>query len=174
MFNGKVALVTGAERRSAGNRAVAGQRWRYGALDLESDSHRGRFPGRVAIVTGSSRGIGLAIARRLVVEGARVCLTGRAREPLQQAVRELGTDGQAIGVAGSADDVDHQREAVARTIEAFDRMDMLVNNAGSIRSTGPFWTPTLLPRRRSLQSTFWHRCRGAAQLETLGWDSTAA
>ena len=133
MFNGKVALVTGAERRSAGNRAVAGQRWRYGALNLESDSHRGRFPGRVAIVTGSSRGMGLAMARRLVVEGARVCLTGRAREPLQQDVRELGTDGQAIGVAGSADDVDHQREAVARTIEAFDRMDMLVNNAGSIR-----------------------------------------
>ncbi len=120
-----------------GNRAAAGQRWRWGALDVESDSHRGRFPGRVAIVTGSSRGIGLAIARRLVEEGARVCLTGRAREPLQQAARELGTDGQAIGVAGSADDVDHQREAVARTIEAFDRVDMLVNNAGINPLYGP-------------------------------------
>ncbi len=138
MFNGKVALVTGAERGSAGQSRC---RWPEVALDLESDSHRGRFPGRVAIVTGSSRGIGLAIARRLVEEGARVCLTGRAREPLQQAVRELGIDGQAIGVAGSADDVDHQREAVARTIEAFDRMDMLVNNAGSIRSTGPVVLP---------------------------------
>lgn len=134
MFNGKVALVTGAERGSAGQSRC---RWPEGALDLESDLHRGRFPGRVAIVTGSSRGIGLAIARRLVEEGARVCLTGRAREPLQQAVRELGTDGQAIGVAGSADDVDHQREAVARTIEAFDRVDMLVNNAGINPLYGP-------------------------------------
>ena len=70
-------------------------------------------------------------------EGARVCLTGRAREPLQQAVHELGSDGQAIGVAGSADDVDHQLEAVARTIEAFDRLDMLVNNAGINPLYGP-------------------------------------
>ncbi|HUO74008.1 MAG TPA: SDR family oxidoreductase [Solirubrobacteraceae bacterium] len=104
---------------------------------MESDAHRGRFSGRVAIITGSSRGIGLAIARRLVDEGARVCLTGRAREPLQEAVRELGADGHAIGVAGSADDVDHQQEAVARTIEAFDRVDMLVNNAGINPIYGP-------------------------------------
>src|SRR5208283_726132 len=73
MARSRWSRVPSADR--SGNRAVAGQRWRYGAPNLESDSHRGRFPGRVAIVTGSSRGIGLAIARRLVEEGARVCLT---------------------------------------------------------------------------------------------------
>ena len=59
-------------------------------------------------------------------------------------MRELGGDGHAIGVAGSADDVDHQQEAVARTIEAFDRVDMLVNNAGINPVYGQFWTPIRL------------------------------
>ena len=50
----------------------------------------GRFAGRVALVTGASRGIGFAVARRLAEEGARVCITARSAEPLEQAARDLG------------------------------------------------------------------------------------
>ena len=51
---------------------------------------RRRLAGQVALVTGASRGIGLAIAQRLVAEGARVCITARKPEPLAAAVAALG------------------------------------------------------------------------------------
>ncbi|MQA77346.1 MAG: glucose 1-dehydrogenase [Streptosporangiales bacterium] len=95
------------------------------------------FDGRVAIVTGASRGIGLAVAETLLARGARVCVTARKPDPLAAAVRDLGGNGTVIGVPGRADDADHQQEAVARTVEAFGRVDMLVNNAGINPVYGP-------------------------------------
>ena len=92
---------------------------------------------RVAIVTGASRGIGLGIAAELVRQGARVCVTARRPEALAEAVAELGGPDVAIAVPGKADDADHQAEAVARTMEAFGRLDMLVNNTGINPVYGP-------------------------------------
>ena len=92
---------------------------------------------RVAIVTGASRGIGLGVAAELVRQGARVCITARSPEPLAEAVAELGGPDAAIAVPGKADDPDHQAEAVERTIEAFGRLDMLVNNTGINPVYGP-------------------------------------
>jgi 3-oxoacyl-[acyl-carrier protein] reductase len=89
-----------------------------------------RFGGRTAIVTGASRGIGLAIAQQLVDEGARVCVTARRPEALEEAVKALGGPGHAIGVPGRADDPEHQEAAIAATLEAFGSVDMLVNNTG--------------------------------------------
>lgn len=86
--------------------------------------------GKVAIVTGASRGIGLGIAQRLVDEGAKVCLTARKPEALEEAVRSLGGPEHAIAVAGKADDPEHREDAVRRTIETFGSLDLLVNNAG--------------------------------------------
>jgi 3-oxoacyl-[acyl-carrier protein] reductase len=86
--------------------------------------------GKTALITGASRGIGLAIARRLVEEGARVCVTARKPEALAEAVEALGGPAHALGVPGKADDAAHQAEAVARTVEAFGSLDVLVNNAG--------------------------------------------
>jgi 3-oxoacyl-[acyl-carrier protein] reductase len=89
-----------------------------------------RLDGKVALVTGASRGIGLGIAERLVREGARVCVTARKQEALDEAVATLGGPEHAIAVAGKADDADHQADAVARTLDAFGSVDLLVNNTG--------------------------------------------
>jgi NAD(P)-dependent dehydrogenase (short-subunit alcohol dehydrogenase family) len=97
----------------------------------------GRFQDQVAIVTGASRGIGLAIAQRLVSEGAHVCITARKPDALEHAVAELGGGDKAIFVAGSGDDAEHQAEAVDATISTFGRLDVLVNNTGINPTFGP-------------------------------------
>ncbi len=89
----------------------------------------GRFAGKVAIVTGASRGIGLGIAQRLVDDGAQVLVTARKADALEEAVASLGAD-RAAFVAGSGDDAAHQEEAVRTAIERFGRLDFLVNNTG--------------------------------------------
>ncbi|AYN42450.1 SDR family oxidoreductase [Streptomyces dangxiongensis] len=92
--------------------------------------------GRVALVTGASRGIGYGVAEALVARGDRVCITGRNEDALKEAVGKLGAE-RVIGVAGKAHDLDHQSEAVQRTMEAFGRVDFLVNNAGTNPVFGP-------------------------------------
>jgi NAD(P)-dependent dehydrogenase (short-subunit alcohol dehydrogenase family) len=92
---------------------------------------------RVAVVTGASRGIGLAIAERLVRDGWRVCLTARTPEPLAAAAERLGGPERAIAVPGKGDDEAHHADAVARTVTTFGRLDLLVNNTGINPVYGP-------------------------------------
>ena len=93
------------------------------------------FTGRVALITGASRGIGHAIAAELLAGGASVTITARKPDELETAVRQLAMtmpDGEkrVLGVtANSGDDEDRER-AVAATMEAFGRLDILVNNTG--------------------------------------------
>ena len=96
-----------------------------------------RFEGKAAVVTGASRGIGLAIAERLVADGARVCITARKQEALDEAVTALGGPDHAIAVAGRADDIEHQAGAIKATIETFGGVDLLVNNTGISPAFGP-------------------------------------
>ena len=90
--------------------------------------------GRVAIVTGGSRGIGCAIAGLLAEHGAAVVVSGRDATRLQNAVRELGERGASVhGLVADA----AKREDADRLVEAakerFGRLDLLVNNAGITR-----------------------------------------
>jgi 3-oxoacyl-[acyl-carrier protein] reductase len=123
-----------------------------------------RFTGRVALITGASRGIGLAVAHRLVAEGARVCLTARKPEPLAQAAAELGGAEVAIWAAGSSDDPEHREQAVGQTLDAFGRLDVLVNNSG----INPVYGPLLQIEESAARKVF-----EVNVLATLGWTKLA-
>lgn len=111
----------------------------------------GRFDGKVGLVTGASRGIGLAIAQRLVDEGGRVCITARKQDTLDAAVEQLGGADHAIAMVGRADDREHQRAAVASTIDAFGRLDLLVNNTGINPAYGPLMALSLDAARKIVE-----------------------
>jgi NAD(P)-dependent dehydrogenase (short-subunit alcohol dehydrogenase family) len=96
-----------------------------------------RFEDQVALVTGASRGIGLAVAKRLVDEGARVVITARKPAGLAAAVEELGGAAHAISVAGAADDSDHQDDAIGTAVREFGGLDVLINNTGINPAYGP-------------------------------------
>jgi NAD(P)-dependent dehydrogenase (short-subunit alcohol dehydrogenase family) len=81
--------------------------------------------GQVAVVTGASKGIGLAITRTLLGEGARVVATSRSRTPELDAL-----DGDLLHVPADLMDPGAPAEVVARAVEAFGGLDVLVNNAG--------------------------------------------
>ena len=93
--------------------------------------------GRTALVTGASRGIGLAIAQSLVARGARVVVTGRKPDALAEAVAALGGPEVAAGVAGNAGDAEHRAEAVRTAVDTFGSLEMLVGNVGINPVYGP-------------------------------------
>lgn len=92
--------------------------------------------GKVALVTGASRGIGYGIAEALVARGDKVVITGRGEEALKEAVEQLGAD-RVLAVAGKAHDEAHQAAAVEAAMDAFGRVDFLINNAGTNPVFGP-------------------------------------
>lgn len=83
---------------------------------------------RVALVTGSTRGLGRGIAERFAREGARVVVNGRSGEDADRVAKEIG--GGAIGVAADISSSAEAARLVATTRDAFGRIDILVNNAG--------------------------------------------
>ena len=97
----------------------------------------GTLEGRTALVTGASRGIGLAIAQSLVARGGRVVVTGRKPDALAEAVTALGGPGVAVGVAGNAGDAEHRAEAVRTAVDTFGSLEMLVGNVGINPVYGP-------------------------------------
>lgn len=110
-----------------------------------------RFEGKTAIVTGASRGIGLGIAQRLVDEGARVVITARKQEALDEAVAELGGPDVALAVSGKGDNPEHQDETIAKTLDTFGSIDLLVNNTGINPVYGPMLDSDLDAARKILE-----------------------
>jgi 3-oxoacyl-[acyl-carrier protein] reductase len=110
-----------------------------------------RFDGKVAVVTGASRGIGLAVAECLVADGARVVITARNKDVLDEAVERLGGPAHALAVAGRADDPEHQDDTIRQAVETFGRIDFLVNNTGINPTYGPLVELDLAAARKMVE-----------------------
>jgi 3-oxoacyl-[acyl-carrier protein] reductase len=88
--------------------------------------------GKVAVVTGGTRGIGRAVAERLLAEGARVAVCGRARDAVDRAVQEMRgkTGGQAMGAATDVSRLDDVGKFFREVDAQLGNVDILINNAG--------------------------------------------
>lgn len=101
-------------------------------MDADKLTTLNDLTGRVAIVTGGTRGIGLAAAEGLIAAGASVVVTSRKPEPTAEAAAHLqGMGGEALGVTSHMGDLDDVAALVATTLERFGRIDIVVNNAAN-------------------------------------------
>jgi 3-oxoacyl-[acyl-carrier protein] reductase len=135
-------------------------------MDLE-------LTGKAALVTGSSRGIGRAIAAALAREGARVCLSARGAEALEQSAAQLRAAGaQVATVVGDVSSREGAVAAVDAAVRAFGTLDILVNNVGGSGGVGPFdqataaqWTEVL---DRNLMAAVWCSQRAVELMRERG------
>jgi NAD(P)-dependent dehydrogenase (short-subunit alcohol dehydrogenase family) len=101
-------------------------------MDREKLSRLHDLSGRVAIVTGGTRGIGLAIAEGFLAAGAKVAVASRKTDACaatEEHLRSMG--GDALGIPTHMGDIDAANALVDRTVEAFGRLDIVVNNAAN-------------------------------------------
>jgi NAD(P)-dependent dehydrogenase (short-subunit alcohol dehydrogenase family) len=92
---------------------------------------------RVALVTGGAQGIGKAVVQRLVDDGLAVCALDVDEEAVAEAQRELGREGEVCFIRADVADEDEVRGSVGAALQAFGRLDALVNNAGIAKAHGP-------------------------------------
>src|SRR3979490_653042 len=94
---------------------------------------QGKLEGKIALITGGSRGIGAAIAKRLAADGAKVAITytkgADAAASVVKAIERTG--GKAIAIQADAADADAGKAAVEKAVATFGGLDILVNNAGT-------------------------------------------
>ncbi len=154
-----------------------------------------RLDGRVAVVTGSGRGIGAGIAKLFAAEGAKVVVndlgasvdgTGADVGPAQQVVNEITVDGgEAIVNGGDVSDYDSAGELVQSAIDAFGRLDIVVNVAGILRDrmlvnmSPDEWQAVLNVHLTGTFNTskhaavYWREHRGEGQYRLINFTSAA-
>ena len=93
--------------------------------------------GKVAAITGGSRGIGRAIADAFLEAGASVAINGKSQEKGDQALAEMGTPERTLFIAGDVTNRDSVNAFIDGTIEHFGKVDILVNNAGGSTRYAP-------------------------------------
>jgi len=136
-----LALALGAGALGGAAGAALGRRW------ILRD--------RVILVTGGSRGLGLAIARQLVRQGARVAICARDRDTLERARRELEQDGGVVlAVPCDVSDRAAVMAMVSQVSQQLGPIDALVNNAGTI-VVGPVAAMTVDDFRKAMDTNFW-------------------
>jgi len=125
--------------------------------------------GKVALVTGASRGIGKAIAASMAAAGADVMLNSRKQDALEATADEIrasGATGQVDVFAGNAGDIDSINACVAATVERFGGLDILVNNA----ATNPYYGATLGIDASRFDKTVQVNMRGPLCWCEAAWD----
>ena len=125
-----------------------------------------RLDGRVALITGGSRGIGLAIAQEMAASGARVMISSRKPDVLEAAVATL--DGEGAWFAANAGDPDAAAACVTATVERFGTVDILVNNA----ATNPYMGKTIDIDRPRLDKTISVNFAGPLMWTQLAWQAS--
>lgn len=121
--------------------------------------------GKVALVTGASKGIGKAIAATLADSGAKVMLSSRKIEGLEAAAAEIGGDTAVF--AANAGDPEAARACVAATVERFGPIDILVNNAAA----NPYFGPTMKVDEARFDKTFQVNLRGPVFWSQAVWEA---
>ncbi len=127
----------------------------------------GRLEGKVAAITGSSRGIGLAVASAFLVEGAKVVVNSREGGVADRVARELG--GESVGVGADVTTEAGASALVEGALHAFGKLDVFVNNAGTVHA-GPTLDMSLGDWERviKLNMTAVFLCSRAAARAMLG------
>ncbi|ATB29522.1 SDR family NAD(P)-dependent oxidoreductase [Melittangium boletus] len=135
-------------------------------MDLE-------LKGKTALVTGSSRGIGRAIALGLAREGVKVCLSARGAEGLEAVASELRAAGADVAlVAGDVATPEGAQAAVEMAVRSFGALDILVNNVGGSGGAGAFDVASAAQWKdvvdRNLLSTVWCSQHAVEHMKTRG------
>jgi NAD(P)-dependent dehydrogenase (short-subunit alcohol dehydrogenase family) len=136
-----LGVIAGAAGALAGRQLVRGTR----QID---------FNGRIVVITGGSRGLGLVIARRLSAEGARLCLLARNEDELKRAAEHFPPDAEVMPVRCDIRRRADVRAAVDAILDRWGTIDVLINNAGVIQ-VGPLEHMTPADFENAMATHFW-------------------
>src|SRR4051794_22531039 len=125
-----------------------------------------RLDGKVALVTGASKGIGRAIAARFAASGAQVMLSSRKQDALDEAASAM--EGEVATFAANAGEPEQAEACVQATVERFGRVDILVNNA----ATNPYMGPSIDIDLSRYDKTWQVNLRGALVWTQCAWRSS--
>lgn len=132
-----------------------------------------KLQGKVAAITGASRGIGRGIAEAFLAEGAKIAVSGRTQSKGDAALQEMGAGDNAIFFAGDAREQASIEAFVDSTVAHFGQIDILVNNAGGSSGfaavaelTDEAWQEAL---NWNLNATFWGTRRALQNMQARNW-----